>query len=70
MKPFKVERDEDKKMKIINKSMDLEDLKTTEALAIIEELKVLIEQYEKEGCKISSWYGDCDGNPYMIKLNI
>ena len=57
-------------MKIINKSMDLEDLKTREALEVIEELKVLIRQYEKDGCKISSWYGDCDGDPYMTELNI
>lgn len=57
-------------MKIINKSMDLEDLKTKEAIKVINELKALIKEYEKKGCKISSWYGDCDGNPYMTKLNI
>lgn len=57
-------------MKIINKSMDLKDLENEQAKKLIEELKELNKEYEAKGCKISSWYGECDPTPYSKKLSI
>lgn len=57
-------------MMIINKSMDLDDLKTKEAQDVIYELSMLIREFENKGCKISSWYGDCDEDPIMTELNL
>src|SRR3990172_11590884 len=48
------------KNKIINKTMDLEDLKSEEAEAIIENLNNLIKQLREKGLKTSSWYGKLD----------
>lgn len=43
--------------KIINKSMDREDLDSDESLVIIDELNALIRKLKNENLKISSWYG-------------
>jgi 2-polyprenyl-3-methyl-5-hydroxy-6-metoxy-1,4-benzoquinol methylase len=45
------------KEKIMNKTMDLEDLKSDEALAIVGELNSLIKKLRAKNLKISSWYG-------------
>jgi 2-polyprenyl-3-methyl-5-hydroxy-6-metoxy-1,4-benzoquinol methylase len=45
---------------IINKTMDIEDLKSDEARSIIKELNVLIEDLSKRGLKVSSWFGLID----------
>lgn len=57
-------------MKIINKSMDLKDLETNEAKAVIEELKELEYEFSKNGCIISSWYGECNPTSESKKLSI
>ena len=46
-------------MQIINKTMDLKDLESEDAKNVIEELKELVELYEKNNCQISSWFGEC-----------
>lgn len=53
-------------MKIINKTMDLNDLKTEKAKLVIEELQKLIKEYEEKGGKISSWYGQCKTPPWSV----
>src|SRR5918994_2516106 len=45
---------------IINKTMDIEDLKSDEARSITKELNVLIEDLSKRRLKVSSWYGLLD----------
>jgi hypothetical protein len=45
---------------IINKTMDMEDLKSDEARSITKELNVLIEDLSKRRLKVSSWYGLLD----------
>lgn len=50
----------DSKQKIINKTMDLEDLKSDEALRIVNELNSLIKKLRTKDLKISSWYGQFD----------
>lgn len=57
-------------MKIINKSMDLKDLESKEAKKVIEELKELNKKYEEKGCKISSWFGECEPTRYSRKLSM
>lgn len=57
-------------MKIINKTMDLKDLETEEAKKVIEELVTLNRQYETKGCKISSWFGECEPTSYSKKLSL
>lgn len=42
---------------IINKTMDLEDLKSREGAAIIDELNNLIDKMKNKDLNISSWYG-------------
>lgn len=42
---------------VINKTMDLEDIKTGEALALVDELNSLIKKLRSKNLKISSWYG-------------
>ena len=51
---------------IINKTMDLEDLRLDEALTIIDQLNSLIRKLRTEDLKISSWYGtfDLTGDPH------
>jgi len=51
--------------KIINKTMDFDDLKSDEALAIVNELNNLIKKLRAKNLKISSWYGrfDLTGEP-------
>ena len=51
--------------KIINKTMDLEDLKSGRALQLIDELNDLINKLRSENLKISSWYGsfNLSGDP-------
>jgi len=51
--------------KIINKTIDLEDLKSKEAVAIINELNSLIKEVKPRNLKISSWFGkfDSSGDP-------
>jgi len=44
-------------MKIINKTMDRNDLKTKKALAIADELNNLIRELQSRKLKISSWFG-------------
>lgn len=53
------------KQKVINKTMDFDDLKTDKALAIAEELNSLIRTLRANNLKISSWYGEFDltGDP-------
>lgn len=46
--------------KIINKTMDLEDLESYKALIIIEELNNLVKMLRTKNLKISSWYGIFD----------
>jgi 2-polyprenyl-3-methyl-5-hydroxy-6-metoxy-1,4-benzoquinol methylase len=46
--------------KIINKTMELSDLKSERAREIIVELRDLIQRLRHEGLKISSWYGCFD----------
>ena len=45
---------------IINKTMDFQDLETSEAKEIVAELNELILCLRKKGLKISSWYGRFD----------
>ncbi len=45
---------------VINKTMDLEDLKSDQALVIAGELNSLIEKLRAKNLKISSWYGSFD----------
>ena len=54
---------------IINKTMDLEDLKSNEALMIVDEINILIMKLRSKNLKISSWYGkfDLNGNPYSTE---
>jgi len=51
--------------RVINKTMDLEDLRSDEARSVIGELNALIRQLREKGLKISSWYGrfDLSGDP-------
>jgi len=51
--------------KVINKTMDLEDLDSDEAKSVIGELNALIRELRGKGLKISSWYGrfDLSGHP-------
>jgi 2-polyprenyl-3-methyl-5-hydroxy-6-metoxy-1,4-benzoquinol methylase len=53
------------KQKIINKTMDLEDLQSDKALAKVDELNSLIKNLRAKNLKISSWYGrfDLTGDP-------
>lgn len=50
---------------IINKTMDLNDLKSPEALKVVDELNSLIQDLKRNELKISSWYGrfDLAGDP-------
>jgi 2-polyprenyl-3-methyl-5-hydroxy-6-metoxy-1,4-benzoquinol methylase len=50
---------------IINKTMDLNDLKSPEALEIVDELNSLIRELKRDKLKISSWFGSFDlaGDP-------
>lgn len=57
-------------MKIINKSMDLNDLETSEAKKIIKELQGLHQKYEKKGARITSWYGEYEPSRYGRKMSI
>ena len=57
-------------MKIINKSMDLNDLQTKEAKEVITELVELDKKFKEKGCNITSWYGEYDPSDYYKKLNI
>lgn len=57
-------------MKIINKTMDLKDLETEEAKKVIEEIVELNKKYEEKGCKISSWFGECEPTLYSKKINL
>ena len=53
------------KQKIINKTMDREDLESDKASVIIDELNSLIERLRAKNLRISSWYGSFDvtGDP-------
>jgi len=48
------------KQKIINKTMDTEDLKSDAALAILKEINSLIQKLKIKNLKIGSWYGSFD----------
>lgn len=54
---------------IINKTMDIDNLKSDEALKIIDELNSLIEMLKRKKMKISSWYGNfnLNGNPNSVE---
>lgn len=58
------------KMKIINKSMDLNDLNSDDAKEIIKELIELEQLFKKNNCHITSWYGEYNPNKYYRKLNL
>lgn len=49
-----------KKLEVINKTMDSEDLKSEAAQAVIGELDDLIDDLRDKGLRISSWYGMFD----------
>lgn len=53
------------KQSLINKTMDLDDLRSDEALKIIDELNSFIEELRAKNVRTSSWYGkfDLTGNP-------
>ena len=53
------------KQKVINKTMDFDDLKSNEAHIISNELNALIKTLRANNLKISSWYGEFDltGDP-------
>ncbi|MFX0202641.1 MAG: class I SAM-dependent methyltransferase [Candidatus Hodarchaeota archaeon] len=53
------------KNSMINKSMDLEDLKSDKAKTIIKSLNHLVKNLREKNLKISSWYGrfNLSGNP-------
>lgn len=55
---------------IINKTMDLDDLASKEALDVIEELNVLITTLKHCKLKVSSWYGmlDLSGNVLFSRM--
>jgi len=55
---------------IINKTMDLEDLKSKEALGIIDELNSLIKQMRSRNLKTSSWFGSFDLTRDSQSLNM
>lgn len=50
--------------------MDLKDLETEEAKKVIEEIVELNKKYEEKGCKISSWFGECEPTLYSKKINL
>ena len=53
------------KQKVINKTMDFDDLKSNKAQTISNELNALIKTLRANNLKISSWYGEFDltGDP-------
>jgi 2-polyprenyl-3-methyl-5-hydroxy-6-metoxy-1,4-benzoquinol methylase len=55
--------------KIINKTMDFNDLKSPEALKAVDELNSLIRELKRNKLNISSWYGrfDLDGDPRSVE---
>ncbi len=53
------------KQKIINKTMELEDLKSDESLVIVDELNSLIKTLRTKNLKISSWYGRFNLTGYL-----
>lgn len=57
------------KQKIMNKTMDLEDLYHPQAVKIVNELNGLIRKLRAQNLKISSWYGrfDLSGNPHSAE---
>ena len=57
-------------MKIINKTMDLNDLNTIDARVVIDELVALDKSFLDKGCNITSWYGEYDPSDYYKKLNL
>ncbi len=50
----------DRDLQVINKTMDVEDLSSEQALVIVGELNSLIEKLKAKNLKISSWYGRFD----------
>lgn len=52
------------KGRIINKTMDLDDMHSAEAIVIIKELNELIKSLRDRNLKISSWYGSFNLNSY------
>ena len=57
-------------MKIINKTMDSNDLKTNDAKKVINELIELDKHFTENNCIISSWVGRCNPTKYEIKVSI
>lgn len=57
-------------MKVINKTMDLDDLKGKSAKKIINELVELDNLFKQNNCCISSWFGDCNPTKNSIKFNL
>lgn len=57
-------------MQIINKTMDLNDLENEDAKKVIKELEEMHKKYEENGCKISSWFGECEPTQYSRKLSL
>ena len=57
-------------MKIINKTMDLNDLKSKKAKKVINALIELDKRITNNDCNISSWWGLCEPSEYMLKLSL
>lgn len=55
---------------IINKTMDMKDLESNEAKKIIKELIEFNNLVEKNGYKVSSWYGNIELEGYYLKLSL
>jgi len=55
---------------VINKTMDVEDLKSEDAQKILTELNTLINKLKEQELKISSWYGNFNltGDPSSIEF--
>jgi 2-polyprenyl-3-methyl-5-hydroxy-6-metoxy-1,4-benzoquinol methylase len=56
--------------KVINKSMDMNDLMTPEGKAFIKDLTDFINFTIKKNINISSWYGNINGNEFYRKLSM
>ena len=57
-------------MKLINKTMDLNDLNNKDAKLLIQELVDLNNLYEKNNCHISSWIGEVIPSKDNMKTNL
>ena len=55
--------------KIINKTMDLDDLKSEKSKKVLKELVELDKLVNSTGHSISSWYGNINASDYYKKLS-